>query len=200
MSDESRGSNLHNSRNYQMDLNNLIVSLDPVIKAAWDANAEVKILGMWGKILLGPFSQAKTIINFFIEKKFSFVPLLITGPAAAIIGFLAWDTEGFIQYFGYKYANWILIGGIAIVWYAVTAGMHFLEMAKLDSPHFHIGAFARLRKAEFAALKPFIQGDQRFTFFLICSSVNLQSISEMSFCFSIFHSPFLIELTVYLIN
>lgn len=164
MSDESRGSNMHNSRNYQMDLNNLIESLDPIIKKAWNANAEVKIMGMWGKILLGPFSQVKTIINILRDKKFSFVPLMVTGPGAIVIGWLGWDTEAFIQYFGYEYANWILIGGTVFIWYAVTASLHFLEMAKLDSPHFHIGAFARLRKAEFAALKPFIQGDQRFTF------------------------------------
>jgi len=151
-------------RNYQQDLNNLIDYLEPVLKKVWEANKDERVIGMWGKLLSGPFAEFKTIFDIVKAKKFSLLPVMYTGPLAGVIGWFGWDADAFIQYFGYDYANGFLIGAIFLVWYIATAILHFFEMANLDSPHFHIGAFARLRKAEFEAFKPFIHGEQRFSF------------------------------------
>jgi hypothetical protein len=151
-------------RNYQQDLNNLIDYLDPVLKTAWEANADARHKSMWGCLLLGPFSEFQTLLNILKAKKYSFLPILATGPIAVILGFFGWNSDTFVQFFGPEFANGVLIVILSLLWYIGTVIFHFFEMAKLDSPHFHIGAFARLRKAEYEAFKPFIQGTQRFSF------------------------------------
>lgn len=117
----------------------------------------------------GPFTEFHTLYGFIKDKKFEMIPLFYTGPIAILTTYLGWNNATFLtglgNLVGESYTNLALLGIVGLLWYMATLLFHFFQMANPDSPHFHIGVYQILRKAEYEAFSPFLhEGRARFSF------------------------------------
>ncbi|MDC0764901.1 hypothetical protein POF51_29710 [Brevibacillus sp. AG] len=135
---------------YHTLLQSMAHRFDDALDTIRTAHYEQHLRSFFGELALAPFNN---IVHLFKATK---IKGILTTVALLGGGYLLTSFEAAKEFvMDHKLAIGI---SVFLVWYVISAFLHFLKMAKFDNKKdFHIVAFRVLRKAEYQLFEPFVK-------------------------------------------